>query len=88
MWVCLWQNVGKEKDEISIRDVKQFAKEIHIDGNINTEVGKISIPDLSDVVNRTNELAKTDTKELIKRINQFGDPDKDQTQLKYFKTVI
>ena len=68
--------------------MKQFAKEIHIDGNINTEVGKISILDLSDVVNRTNELAKTDTKELIKRINQFGDPDKDQTQLKYFKTVF
>ena len=69
--------------------MKQFAKEIHINGNINTEVGKISILDLSDVVNRTNKLAITElTKELIKRINQFGDPDKDQTQLKYFKTVF
>lgn len=66
MWVCLWQSVGKEKDKISIPDVKQFAKEIHIDGNISTEVGKISIPDLSDVVNRTNELAKTDTKKYKK----------------------
>lgn len=46
--------------------MKQFAKEIHIDGNISTEVGKISIPDLSDVVNRTNELAKTDTKKYKK----------------------
>lgn len=46
--------------------MKQFAKEIHIDGNINTEVGKISILDLSDVVNRTNELAKTDTKKYKK----------------------